>query len=283
MAQKRARLWLLPVMLAAAGLCCCDNLRIGTTYTTLRCAGLPEAFSGLRIVQISDLHGRMFGEGHSRLLRAVRRAQPDVIALTGDLADEYTALPTLHPLLAGLTGIAPVFYVTGNHEWVMPPETRQVLFGLLERYGVIRLKNDYRVLNRAGEQLVLLGVDDPNGPADQKTAPALVREVRAACGEDAFLLALCHRNDQLPLWAGLGVQVVLSGHAHGGIVRLPGLGGVFGTHYEFFPGDEAGLYRQGGTQLYVSRGLGPSRRLPVRICNPPELSVLILEGEPAGI
>ena len=283
MANKRAKLWLLPVMLAAAGLCCCENLRIETTHTTLRCAGLPEGFSGLRIVQISDLHGRMFGEGHHRLLRAVRRAQPDLIALTGDLADEYTALPTLHALLAGLTAAAPVFYVTGNHEWVMQPELRRTLFDLLDRYGVIRLNNDFRVLRRAGAQLVIAGVDDPNGPADRKRAPELVREIRTACGEDAFILALCHRNDQLPLWAGLGVQLVLSGHAHGGIVRLPVLGGVFGTHYEFFPGDEAGLYRQDGTQLYVSRGLGPSRRLPVRIGNPPELCVLTLEPELPGI
>ena len=112
--------------------------------------------------------------------------------------------------------------------------------------------------------------------ADQKTAPELIREIRAACGEDVFILALCHRNDQLPLWAGLDVPVVLAGHAHGGIVRLPGLGGVFGTHYEFFPGDDAGLYVQDGTQLYVSRGLGPSRRLPIRVCNAPELPVLTL-------
>ena len=109
-------------------------------------------------------------------------------------------------------------------------------------YTVIRLENDYRVLERDGQRLVIAGVDDPNGPADQKTAPELVREIRSAYGEDVFILALCHRNDQLPLWAGLDVPVVLAGHAHGGIVRLPGLGGVFGTHYEFFPGDDAGLY-----------------------------------------
>ena len=153
---------------------------------------------------------------------------------------------------------------------------RQTLCDLLDGYGVIRLENDCRVLERDGQRLVIAGVDDPNGPADQKTAPELIREIRAACGEDVFILALCHRNDQLPLWAGLDVPVVLAGHAHGGIVRLPGLGGVFGTHYEFFPGDDAGLYVQDGTQLYVSRGLGPSRRLPIRVCNAPELPVLTL-------
>lgn len=275
MAKKKLRLWLLPVMLATAGVCWLDNFTVRTTQTALRCADLPEAFDGFRVALIADLHGRSFGREHADLLDAVRRSAPDVIALAGDLADEYTALPSLRPLLAGLTAIAPVYYVTGNHEWVMARQTRQTLFDLLDSYGVVRLQNDFRVLERNGQRLVLAGVDDPNGPADQKTPAALVRELRQAEGE-VFTVMLCHRNDQLALWARLGIPVVLSGHAHGGIVRIPGLGGVFGTHFEFFPGDEAGLCRQDGTQLYVSRGLGPSHRLPLRICNPPELAVITL-------
>lgn len=211
MAKRRTRLWLLPVMLAAAGFCYLDNCTVQTTFRTLRCATLPEAFSGLRIVQISDLHGRVFGKEHAALLDAVRAAKPDFIAITGDLADEDTALPSLRPLLAGLTALAPVYYVTGNHEWVISRAVRQTLCDLLDGYGVIRLENDYRVLERDGQRLVIAGVDDPNGPADQKTAPELVREIRSAYGEDVFILALCHRNDQLPLWAGLDVPVVLAG------------------------------------------------------------------------
>ena len=198
MAKRRTRLWLLPVMLAAAGFCYLDNCTVQTTFRTLRCATLPEAFSGLRIVQISDLHGRVFGKEHAALLSAVRAAKPDFIAITGDLADEDTALPSLRPLLAGLTALAPVYYVTGNHEWVISRAVRQTLCDLLDSYGVIRLENDYRVLERDGQRLVIAGVDDPNGPADQKTAPELVREIRSAYGEDVFILALCHRNDQLP-------------------------------------------------------------------------------------
>ena len=86
MAKRRTRLWLLPVMLAAAGFCYLDNCTVQTTFRTLRCATLPEAFSGLRIVQISDLHGRVFGKEHAALLDAVRAAKPDFIAITGDLA-----------------------------------------------------------------------------------------------------------------------------------------------------------------------------------------------------
>lgn len=135
------------------------------------------------------------------------------------------------------------------------------------------------MLKSGGSRIVLAGVDDPNGPADQKTPEALVAEIRAAEGGDAFILMLAHRNDQLARWAALGVDAVLAGHAHGGIVRLPGIGPVFGTHYEFFPEFTSGLYTQDGTQLLVSRGLGASHRLPLRIGNPPELPVLILRAE----
>ena len=162
MAKRRTRLWLLPVMLAAAGFCYLDNCTVQTTFRTLRCATLPEAFSGLRIVQISDLHGRVFGKEHAALLDAVRAAKPDFIAITGDLADEDTALPSLRPLLAGLTALAPVYYVTGNHEWVISRAVRQTLCDLLDGYGVIRLENDYRVLERDGQRLVIAGVDDPD-------------------------------------------------------------------------------------------------------------------------
>ena len=278
MAKKRTRLWLLPVMLAAAGFCYLDNCTVQTTFHTLCCANLPEAFSGLRIVQISDLHGRVFGKEHAALLDAVRAVKPDLIALTGDLADEDTPLPSLRPLLAGLTALAPVYYVTGNHEWVISRAVRQTLCDLLDGYGVIRLENDYRVLERDGQRLVIAGVDDPNGPADQKTAPELVREIRSAYGEDVFILALCHRNDQLPLWAGLDVPVVLAGHAHGGIVRIPGVGGLIGTDRHLFPDFVEGKFYNGNYTMIVSRGLGNSVPIP-RIFNRPEIVCVTLKAE----
>lgn len=281
MAKTRSKLWLLPVMLAAAGLCYLDNWRVQTVPVTLRCPGLPEAFSGLRIVQISDLHGRMFGRDHKSLLGAVRDAQPDLIAITGDLADEDTSLPTLRPLLEGLVRLAPVFYVTGNHEWVISGAVRRTLYGLLDLCGVIRLENDYRILTRGGQSIVLAGVDDPNGPADQKTPAQLFSEIWEEA-DDAFVLLLAHRNDELARWAHLGADVVLCGHAHGGVVRLPGVGGLLGTHYDLFPDYDAGLYESGRTAMYVSPGFGGIRGLPLRLCNRPALCILELRREPAA-
>ena len=273
----RRALWLVPAVALLAGFGWYENRTIRTSVYRLESARLPEAFSGLRIAQLSDLHGAVFGRENARLLAAVRGAEPDIIALTGDLADEYAPDDGLGAFLRALCEIAPVFYVTGNHEWVMPRAQRRALLALLDACGVVRLQNEYRLLRRGGESIVIAGVDDPNGPLDQKTPAQLMREVRDGAGEDAYVLMLAHRNDQLPLWAELGADTVLCGHGHGGIIRLPILGPVFGTHYELFPDDAEGVYRQGGTAQVVSRGLGQSRRIPFRLMNRPELTLVILE------
>ena len=122
-------------------------------------------------------------------------------------------------------------------------------------------------------------MDDPNGPADQKTPAQLFGELREEADEDAFILLLAHRNDELARWAHLGADVVLCGHAHGGIVRLPGLGGVLGTHYDLFPDYDAGLYTRGKTSMYVSPGFGGIRGLPLRFANRPALCILELRRE----
>jgi predicted MPP superfamily phosphohydrolase len=263
-------------LLLLAGFTWYENDTLQCTSYTVTSARLPASFRGFRVVALSDLHGKEFGAYNTRLLSAVKSQRPSLIALCGDLCDRDDDVSRLAPLLRGLCALAPVVYVTGNHEWAMTKEQRQTLFALLDECGVTRLRNDYRVLTKSGQSIVVAGVDDPNGPADQKTPAALVEEIRAECGEDAYILTLCHRNDRLSQWAGLGVQLVLSGHAHGGVARLPYLGGVFGTRGELFPEYSGGVYREGGTTLLVSRGLGQTRWLPFRLLNRPEVATVTL-------
>ena len=276
--RKTAALLVLTALLAA-GFLPWGNCSLQTTETALVSPALPPAFDGLRIVELADLHGRVFGRGSRRLLAAVRRAEPDLICIDGDLFDEHTDLAMLPPLLRGLCAIAPVYYVTGNHEWRVPG-----LRGILAQMracGVTVLQDDWRVLRRGEDALVLAGTDDPCGPAERKTPAELIADIRAEAGEAAFLLLLAHRNDQLPQWSALGVQAVLAGHCHGGVVRLPFVGGLFGTDRRLFPAWDAGLYRQGETALYVSRGLGYTN-VHFRLFNRPEVAVIVLRrGSPA--
>ena len=279
MRRRKTSVLLVLAALLAAGFLLWGNCSLQTTETALVSPALPPAFDGLRIVELADLHGRVFGRGSRRLLAAVRRAEPDLICIDGDLFDEHTDLAMLPPLLRGLCAIAPVYYVTGNHEWRVPG-----LRGILAQMracGVTVLQDDWRVLRRGEDALIVAGTDDPCGPAERKTPAELIADIRAEAGEAAFLLLLTHRNDQLPQWSALGVQAVLAGHCHGGVVRLPFVGGLFGTDRRLFPAWDAGLYRQGETVLYVSRGLGYTN-VHFRLFNRPEVAVIVLRrGSPA--
>ena len=245
------------------------------TFTSPR---LPAGFDGCVIVQLSDLHGALFGEDNRDLLKVVAKERPDYIFLTGDLLDQYRATP--HSYAASLGGaladIAPTYFVTGNHEWALPdvPGLKRAL----EVAGVQVLTNEYTVLARDGDNAVLAGVDDPNGYADQKTPEEVAEEVRAAFA-DPFWILLAHRNNYFEdAYCRLGADLVISGHGHGGLVRLPFTDGLVSVERTFFPSYTAGFYQAGGADLFVSRGLGNSGRT-FRLFNRPQVAVLTLKRE----
>ena len=247
------------------------------THTQVPVTDLPQGFEGLKIVHLSDLHGHEYGQGNGELLELVAGEAPEVIVITGDLVDQAQQLSMLPALARGLTAIAPTYYVTGNHEWAThkAPDIK----GVLDQCGVTVLSNDYTILERGGDQVVLAGVDDPNGYADQKTPQELAQEIDEAHPELCTIL-LAHRSDRFGTYADAGYDLVLSGHAHGGIVRLPFTDGLLGTNREFFPTWTAGVYTQGESTLFVSRGLG-NNTTPIpgfRLFNRPEVAVLELTG-----
>ena len=268
MKKRKILLALCILFLLAAGLRY-YNTSVDCLEVAVTVAGLPEAFDGLRILLLTDLHGRQIGENSKTLLRLAAETQPDLIALCGDMLDEAEQLPTLVTLAQGLTELAPVFYVTGNHEWAARCVGETV--AALEECGVVCLRNDFVTLTREGQRLILAGTEDPNGPADMCTPEELVQQIRAQAPDDCVVL-LNHRNEPPQTWQALGVQVVLSGHAHGGVIRLPFVGGLLDTDRSLFPAYDAGLYRSGQTALYVSRGLGG-----VRLLCRPELPVIVLK------
>lgn len=261
------------VLLAITGFFFWNNFVVQTEYTTVALKTLPTAFENFRIALLTDLHGREFDKGNGYLLQELQKAQIDLICISGDLFDEKTDPSMLKPLLSGLTAIAPTVYVTGNHEWQV--ENLRSVLRQMRSWGIKVLQNEYFVLSRGEDRLIIAGVDDPCGPKDRKTPQQLMQEIRMNEGENACIVMLSHRNDQLAMWAELGADLVLSGHCHGGVVRLPLVGAVFGTKRELFPKYDAGLYAQGATQLYVSRGLGYTN-VRLRLFNRPHLPILTL-------
>lgn len=249
-----------------------SNTQLDTEEISVSAPGLPEAFRGFRIVLLSDGHGAQFGKDNRVLLAAVQAAKPDLIVYTGDLIDDAAQIEALPPLLRGLSAIAPAYYVSGNHEWAV--REMNTLFSLLTRCGVTPLRNTYVPLTRNGETIFLCGIDDPNGPADQKTPEALHQELTEREG-DCFSILLAHRNNRFPTYAACGFDLVLSGHGHGGVIRLPFTDGLIGTNKRLFPTYTSGLYSLGTSQLVVSRGLGNVGRT-FRLLNRPHIPVIIL-------
>ena len=245
------------------------------TYASPR---LPEGFDGCTIVQLSDLHGASFGEDNAELIAAVAAQDPDLIFLTGDIQDRYRKTPASYTAAIGraMAGIAPTYFVTGNHEWAFP-DVRELKRSLKDA-GVTVLTNEFVALERNGGVIFLAGIDDPNGFADQKSPEALAEEVKAAA-DGGFWMLLAHRNNYFEKqYSGLGADLVISGHGHGGLIRLPFTDGLISVERTLFPSYTAGFYQFNGRDVFVSRGLGNSGP-SFRLFNRPQLVTLTLEKE----
>ena len=278
---KQRHPWRAPaILLTALALCALlllwSNRSLQIERFALADPDLPEGFDGAVIVQLSDLHCAQFGEGNRGLLSAVAAETPDYIFLTGDLVDQKKPMPEgyVETLAAGLSAIAPTYFVTGNHEWARGdvPELKNTLAD----GGVTVLSNQFVPLERGGDVILLAGIDDPNGYADQKTPEELAGEI-AAAGEDPYWMLLAHRNTLFAeVYSRLGADLTLCGHGHGGLVRLPFTDGLFSTDRTFFPTYTAGFYQANGADVFVSRGLGNSGKT-FRLFNRPQVAVLTLE------
>ena len=235
-------------------------------------SGAPAGFSGYRIVQLSDLHAREHGKNHEKLLKAVAEQEPDLIAITGDLIDKNGQLDTVAPLLEALRALAPVYYVTGNHEY--STDELGALYALMEQLDIRPLRNEYVILERGGDRMILAGVEDPNGDINMKSPETLLAEIRTQVGQDAYVVLLAHRYELAERYAQAGANLILSGHAHGGLVRLPFTDGLIGPGHDILPEHTSGLYTlSGGAQLVVSRGLAQVQFIP-RLFNPLHLPVI---------
>ncbi len=243
--------------------------RIQVTPYTVVCPGLPEAFCGLKISLITDLHGAFLDAGGAALARAATGA--DLIAISGDLFDRNTRQGQIVPAMRALCQVAPVYYVSGNHEWTV--EDRQQIWAEMEEAGVVLLDNQWVAFQREGEQILLAGIQDPNGPADRATPEA----VFAGMPSGQFTILLYHRNTEPQAWGPRGADLILSGHGHGGLIRLPWVGGLAGTNRELFPKYDGGVYTVNGAKFVVSRGLGNNPGT-FRLFNGPEIPMLTLRS-----
>jgi len=259
-----------------------SNTRLVTTEYKLHFENLPDSFDGYRIVLLADQHGAEHGKNNERLIEKIKAADPDIIVIAGDLIDRYQPgrpvddqIRTAQVLVQQLVTLAPVYYVTGNHEW--DSGRVQPLLSMLKENDVDVLQNQYRTITAGSEKIIIAGVEDANGPADMKKPEEFIGNIRQS-EDPGFIVVLSHRNYSLSLYGRLGVDLVLSGHAHGGMVRLPFTDGLIGPQQDFFPTYTSGIYTKDSTTMVVSRGLGNHLGW-TRFLNNPQVVVVELRSK----
>ena len=258
-----------------------QNTDLRCSHYVFRSPKVRGALDGYRIVQVSDLHNRELGRGNCHLLALIEAQRPDLIVMTGDLVDSY------HPgwekclsFCRAAAKLAPCYFVTGNHEHRMSREKLNEFLRQLTGAGVRVLRSEAVELGvhaerdaggAAGEPtwFRLIGVDCQQGKGDR------VRKLMEKRDPEELNILLSHKPHYAESYEKAGVDLVLTGHAHGGQWRLPAVGAVFAPGQGLLPKYTAGMYRLGRTVMCVSRGLGNSS-FPLRIENKPELVLITL-------
>lgn len=257
----KPKFFVVPVLMAVeiiiCAMCLYQNYHLVTTEYSAD-IGLDE---DITIVQISDLHNQVFGLKEASLLKRIKAASPDIIVVTGDIVDgHHTSYPVALDFIKGAVKIAPVYYVTGNHEAYLEGDKLNEFMGEMSSLGVVILNDTY--IETDG--YVLAGIKDTSlanfnaYPAFDDTKPVIL---------------LAHEPQYQDLYKSLGADLVLTGHRHGGQFIIPGLGGFVSPEFEFFPDMYEGIHDIDGMKLVISRGLGNSV-VPVRINNYPEVVVV---------
>ena len=278
--KKTIALAVIAVLVALVVWTAWGNTALQLNAYTISSEELPDAFDGYRIAHVSDLHNAEMGDDNEKLLAMLRAAEPDMIAITGDMIDSRnTDVDVALAFAEKAMQIAPCYYVTGNHE-ARVSEYDELKAGL-EACGVIVLENERMQIEMSGEFITILGVDDPSFNTDYLfgDSASVVSNTLAEISteDDAFTVLLSHRPELFDTYADSGMNLVLSGHAHGGQFRLPFVGGLVAPNQGVFPKYDSGIFTENATNMIVSRGIGNSI-LPFRFNNRPEVILVELKS-----
>lgn len=255
-----------------------ENNALESTNITYQDERISSEFENFKIAQISDLHNREFGRENEILIKELKEQSPDIIVITGDLIDSRnTKEEVAIAFVKNAKEIAPVYFVSGNHESRL--DNYIDFKNKIITAGAIVLDNDKAVIIRNGQQISLIGISDPDFYLESKNKKEEVDyQLKQLVGNDTsqFTILLSHRPELIDNYSKHTINLVLSGHAHGGQIRFPLIGALFAPEQGLFPKYTTGSYEKEQTTLIVSRGLGNSL-IPFRVLNRPQLMVITLK------
>ncbi len=274
MRTKKKR-WLLSIIVVLVIFCFCwiQNNYLIVTHYTYENAKLPKDLEGYRIVQISDLHNASFGKENERLVSKIAELQPDMIVITGDVVDSgHTNVEVALEFAGQSAALAPTYYITGNHENWLKAWEKAYLLAELEKLGVVCLEDELVQIVHEESVFALIGLND------ESLMGNTLHKVLEGADSGQVQILLAHEPQYLDNYAASGVDLVFSGHAHGGQFRLPFVGGLVAPGQGFFPEYTEGEHVKGSTTMIISRGLGNSV-VPLRLFNLPEIVCVELSAK----
>ena len=254
------------------------DTRLETSEYVVSSSKIPKVFDGFKIVHLTDLHSDTVTD----LISQISAEDPDIIVCTGDMADDKGSyIPALR-FVEKICKIAPCYMITGNHDvWRYDFEQME---SEMTNVGAVFLRNERTIIRKEHYGISLCGIDDPYSCGDTKIKECIDNALKKIPREDMYEILLFHRANLLDLFADSSFDLILSGHMHGGHVRIPGVGGVIspfsscqsGENF-FFPSYFSGRHKIGDADVIVSRGLGNPTVVP-RIFNRPEMCVIKLKS-----
>lgn len=255
-----------------------QNHKLQVQHITCTNKQLPKALKGLKIVHLSDLHNANFGKHQKKLIKEIIHLQPDMIVITGDICDRrHLSIRSLGPieeLINQLVLLADVYYVTGNHEKdsLLLPN----LLEMLKYAGVHILRNEVALLEYQNQPFALIGIDDIQFFQNNQNAFYKMLVSLKEQSNNLFSILLVHCPEMFYMYEKVGYDIICSGHAHGGQIKINKKQGLFSPGQGFFPKYCSGVYKKNNASMIVSRGLGNSGRL-LRINNRPHIICITLD------
>lgn len=278
------------ILIAAAVLLAASLISIWISYywLTVSCftVASEKITSSFRIVFVSDLHNHQFGSGNEKLVQKIREQSPDLILLDGDMinGDSENADIVLN-LIPSLKEIAPVYYSLGNHEYEYIEAGHEELWEQLENAGAMVLNHRIEDVEINGNLIRLGGLYEygfETSMQSEKDSREAVSYLEKYVDTDRYLIMCAHRPESFYPWDYAdtwGIDLVLSGHLHGGQVILPGVGGLYNPLDGFFPKFDYGQYQLGDSDMIITRGLSSDPKVLPRFNNPPEIAVVDVTPE----
>lgn len=255
------------------------NTALEINEYTIKSEKIGDGFDGFRIAHLSDLHNTEIGKENGKLLEKLTESNPDIIVITGDLIDSRrTNISVALNFTKKAVEIAPCYFVSGNHESRISEYA--YLESELKKQGVTVLDNKTAEIEKAGEKITLIGVRDPSFDfkGDFCDVDNFLKSSIEPLQTKTFTVVLSHRPELFDIYVNSGADLILSGHLHGGQVRLPFVGGLLSPDPSLFPEYDAGLFTENDTNMIVSRGIGNSA-IPIRFNNRPEIIVVTLKSQ----